>query len=370
MNTNAFTGVRGKAGVSRALFCACAGLLIGMPALADNATGTNGDPPLPAGAMNTGAAPARPMMQRPVHGPSCRGAVVGESTVTLSIGKSVLLPLREPARNRTVGNPAVVETMLVSPQTLYLLGQAVGSTNMIVQGASGACRIIDVVVNADSGGIQTSLAQLMPEERNIRVTTAGDHVVLSGSVSGAEAAQRAVEIARIYANTNGGKAGGVLNLMSIDSPQQVMLEVKVAEVDKTLLDQLGAKVNLGGGFGSWTGGLVSSLLTGASNTLSFSKSNKLPLSLTVDAQKADSLVKILAEPNLATLSGQEATFLAGGEVFIPVPQGGSNGGITLQQENYGVSLKFTPTVLSNGRINLQVAPEVSQLSSTGVSISQ
>jgi pilus assembly protein CpaC len=150
-----------------------------------------------------------------------------------------------------------------------------------------------------------------------------------------------------------------------------MLEVKVAEVDKTLINQLGASLNIQGGFGSWTGALVSSLLAGVSSGISVNKNNKLPFQVSVDAQKTDNLVKILAEPNLVTISGQEATFLAGGEVFIPVPQSSSTGAtsIVLQQEDFGVGLKFTPTVLGNGRINLKVAPEVSELSPTGVTLS-
>jgi pilus assembly protein CpaC len=159
-------------------------------------------------------------------------------------------------------------------------------------------------------------------------------------------------------------------MLTVDSPQQVMLEVKVAEVDKTLINQLGSALNIQGGFGSWTGALVSSLLAGVSSGIAVNKNNKLPFQVAVDAQKTDNLVKILAEPNLVTISGQEATFLAGGEVFIPVPQSSSTGAtsIVLQQEDFGVGLKFTPTVMSNGRINLRVAPEVSELSPTGVTL--
>jgi pilus assembly protein CpaC len=331
--------------------------------------------PVPASAAGAATATA------PLHGPNCTGSIRGENTVFVSVGKSALVPVDEPVRNRTLGNPAVAQATMVSPQTLYVLGESVGTTNMIVQGRSGACQIIDVVVNVDSGGLQASLTQLMPEEHGIRVSTAADNLVLSGHVSSAQAAQQAVEIATVYSNHTGadgtgatagtGKSGGVLNMLSVDSPQQVMLEVKVAEVDKTLINQLGSALNIQGGFGSWTGALVSSLLAGVSSGLAVSKNNKLPFQVAVDAQKTDNLVKILAEPNLVTISGQEATFLAGGEVFIPVPQSSSTGAtsIVLQQEDFGVGLKFTPTVLGNGRINLRVAPEVSELSPTGVTLS-
>ncbi|MFP3275066.1 MAG: type II and III secretion system protein family protein, partial [Paraburkholderia sp.] len=325
----------------------------------------------PAPASAAGAA----MATAPLHGPNCTGSIRGENTVFVPVGKSVLVPVDEPVRNRTLGNPAIAQATMVSPQTLYVLGESVGSTNMIVQGRSGACQMIDVVVNVDSGGLQASLTQLMPEERGIRVSTAADNLVLAGHVSSAQAAAQAVEIATVYSSHSSAdgaaKGGGVLNMLSVDSPQQVMLEVKVAEVDKTLMNQLGASVNIQGGFGSWTGALVSSLLAGVSSGISVNKANNLPFQVSVDAQKTDNLVKILAEPNLVTISGQEATFLAGGEVFIPVPQSSSTGATTivLQQEDFGVGLKFTPTVLGNGRINLKVAPEVSELSPTGVTLS-
>jgi pilus assembly protein CpaC len=388
-----------------------AGLLAAQPAMGQPLTGkgatlpqpTPGTPlqmtismaPVPAaGAAGTAAAAAA--MSQPLRGPNCKGDIGNVTNVAVPVGKSTLVQLAEPARNRSLGNPTIVMATLVSPRTLYLVGMSVGTTNMIIQGASGACQMIDVMVGVDSAGLQQSLSQLLPGEHGIRVSTAAGNLVLAGNVSSAVAAQQAVEIARAYANAqptqqsqstssgvgngmNGANAqfsssGGsttIINMMTIDSPQQVMLEVKVAEVSKTLLDQLGSSLNLQGGFGSWTGALVTSLLSGAQTIIAGSKANHLPFKAAIDAQKTDELTKILAEPNLVTISGQEASFLAGGKVFIPVPQSNTTGGttITLQEEEFGVGLKFTPTVLGNGRINLKVAPEVSQLSPTGVTVS-
>ncbi|UVE70262.1 type II and III secretion system protein family protein (plasmid) [Burkholderia pyrrocinia] len=313
----------------------------------------------------------------PLRGPNCVGAVRESTSVSVPLGKSLLVPMPEPVRNRTIGNPAVAQATMVSPQTLYILGLSVGTTNMIVQGKSGACRVIDVAVGADAGGLQASLQQLLPAERDIHVSTAAGTIVLAGSVSNSQAAQQAMQIARAYGDSGsdpaaGGKpGGGVLNMLSVTSPQQVMLEVKVAEVSKTLINQMGSALNIQGGFGSWSGALVSSLLAGVSSAVAFSKANNKPFNIAADAQNTDNLVKILAEPNLVTISGQEATFLAGGKIFIPIPQSSGNGisTITLQEEEFGVALKFTPTVLSNGRISLKVAPEVSELSQTGVTLS-
>ncbi|QBC32282.1 type II and III secretion system protein family protein [Pandoraea sp. XY-2] len=312
-------------------------------------------------------APVQPAVN--VRGPNCTGNLRSTRDVTVPIGKSTILQLDEPVRNRTLGDPTVVQAAMVAPKTMYLLGLAVGTTNMIVQGRSGGCDVINVAVNSDAGGLQSSISQLMPDERNVRVTSAGGDLVLAGRVSSAASAQQVVEIAQAYAK-RGKTEGHVLNMMAVDAPQQVMLEVKVAEVSKTLINQMGSALNLQGGFGSWTGGIVSSLLSGAGTLLSASKSNRLPLSMQLDAQKTDNLVKILAEPNLVTLSGQEASFLSGGKIFIPVPQSSSNGTttITLQQEEFGVALRFLPTVLDGDRINLKVAPEVSELSPTGVTL--
>ncbi|MGU8080272.1 type II and III secretion system protein family protein [Burkholderia pyrrocinia] len=313
----------------------------------------------------------------PLRGPNCVGAVRESSSVSVPLGKSLLVPMPEPVRNRTIGNPAVAQATMVSPQTLYILGLSVGTTNMIVQGKSGACRVIDVAVGADAGGLQASLLQLLPGERDIHVSTAAGTIVLAGTVSSSQAAQQAVQIARAYGDSagdagGGGKQGaGVLNMLSVTSPQQVMLEVKVAEVSKTLINQMGSAFNIQGGFGSWSGALVSNLLAGVASGAIFNKANNKPFSISADAQNTDNLVKILAEPNLVTISGQEATFLAGGKIFIPIPQSSGNGtsSITLQEEEFGVALKFTPTVLANGRISLKVAPEVSELSQTGVTLS-
>ncbi|MCA8245015.1 type II and III secretion system protein family protein, partial [Burkholderia sp. AU32262] len=313
----------------------------------------------------------------PLRGPNCVGAVHESTSVAVPLGKSLLVPMPEPVRNRTIGNPAVAQATMVSPQTLYILGLAVGTTNMIVQGRSGACRVIDVAVGADAGGLQASLLQLMPNERDIHVSTAAGTIVLAGTVSSSQAAQQAVQIAHAYGDNagegaGGGKqGGGVLNMLNVTSPQQVMLEVKVAEVSKTLINQMGSAFNIQGGFGSWSGALVSNLLAGVASGAIFNKANNKPFSIAADAQNTDNLVKILAEPNLVTISGQEATFLAGGKIFIPIPQSSGNGtsSITLQEEEFGVALKFTPTVLANGRISLKVAPEVSELSQTGVTLS-
>ncbi len=327
-------------------------------------------------------------------GLTCNGEVASPAKIILPIGKSTLLKLPDPVTNRTLGNPNVAQAMLVSPETLYLLGVSVGTTNMILQGKRGGCSVIDVAVTMDPAGLMNTYKELLPEEKDIRVTAAADSLVLSGTVSDSIAVARAVELAQAYvrqpavmsqaaqqegmaSNQSAAVTGAnlqlqalrVINLLSVSSAQQVMLEVKVAEVSKSLIDKLGASVTGSPSSGMWTYNLLSNFLTG---TLG-GKANitrATGTSIAIEAEKKDGMVKILAEPNVMAISGQEGSFLAGGKILIPVAQNNTGGGtsISLQEKEFGIGLRFTPTVLSGGRINLQVAPEVSELSKDGIGI--
>ena len=323
-------------------------------------------------------------------GPRCQGEAAKPAQLTLQLGKSNLMRLPEPVQHRSVGNPDVVQAMLVAPDTLYIAGVDIGTTNMIVQGKSGLCSVLEITVAMDAAPLQATLAAAMPEERdNIKVLAAGDTLILSGTVSDASAVARAVELANAYvrrplrplavtdrqgAGSNQGTsdAGGqgtgprLVNLLSVSAPQQVQLEVKIAEVSKSLLERLEAGVRWGSTSGSWGAVLLSNFLSGTSHSsLSAAKTNGNGLSIAPDKQ--DSLVRVLAEPNVMAISGQEGTFLAGGRFYVPVAQ--ENNRVTLEEKEYGVGLRFTPTVLSGGRINLHVAPEVSELSREGVGLS-
>jgi len=327
--------------------------------------------------------PARAAVR--ADGPRCTGEPAAPGRLALQLGKSTLMRLPEPVVNRSVGNPAVLQAMLVAPETLYLVGADVGSTNMIVQGRSGACSVIDVVVGMDTAGLQGALAALLPEEKNIKVAAAADTLVLSGTVENGVTMAQVLELAQAFvrnparALSRGEGAGSadsaapaagagprIVNLLGISAPQQVMLEVKIAEVSKTLLDKLegGASIRLKGG--EWTGGVAGNFLTGTARG-SFALLKSLENYLRLDGERQDGLVRILAEPTVMAVSGQEGSFLAGGTIFIPVAQ--DNNKVTLEEKEFGVGLRFTPTVLAGGRINLKVAPEVSELSRDGVGIS-
>ncbi|MGK5074344.1 type II and III secretion system protein family protein [Janthinobacterium sp. ZB1P44] len=326
-------------------------------------------------------------------GPRCGGEAATPGNLQLQVGKSSMLRLPEAVLARSVGNPAMLQAMLVAPDTLYLVGVDVGSTNMIIQGRSGVCSVVNVSVSMDPSGLQTTLAALMPEEKAIRVTAVADTLVLSGTVQDAGAVLRATELAHAYvrrataplalpkpadgtalpmaatAAAPGGAGSAnsrVINMLDVSAPQQVMLAVQIAEVSKSLLERLEVGATLRFASGSWATTLLSNFLSGTANgSLDVRKSNGQKL--TIEAQKQDGLVRILAEPTVMAISGQEGSFLAGGKIFIPVGQ--DNNKITLEEREYGVGLRFTPTVLSGGRINLKVAPEVSELSREGVGIS-
>ncbi|CAN7624124.1 type II and III secretion system protein family protein [Massilia sp. LjRoot122] len=340
-------------------------------------------------------APAKPQETRPLPTMGCSGEAARPATLSLNMGKSTMLRLPERVLNRSVGNPAIVQAMLVSPDTLYIAGVDVGSTNMIVQGKSGLCSVVDIVVSMDPATLQATLAAAMPDEKDIRVMAAADSLVLTGTVSDAGAITRAVELATAYvrrplrqlpsadkandndgviplANNNGSGAAvaaastRVVNLLNVSAPQQVQLEVKIAEVSKTLIERLETNAAFNINPGSWTAVLVSDFLSGkARGGIGGMKSNGNRL--IAEADKQDGLVRILAEPNVLAISGQEGTFLAGGKFYIPVSQ--DNNRITLEEKEFGVGLRFTPTVLSGGRINLRVAPEVSELSREGIGVS-
>lgn len=367
--------------------------------------------------------------------PQCREQIGAPQIVEVPAGKSRLLSLSEPITKLTIGSDGVAHAKLISPTSLYLYGSSVGSTNMILLGNSKRCSVYDVVVQLDPAPLLANILGVYPDEKGVAVRSVGDGIVLSGTVSDAVTAQQIEAMARSYVlrrtqatNQAGGvpPTGGtsntrnldtlVVNSLSVAAPQQVMLEVKVAEVSKTVLDQFGINFSrafaladgsgmrflngLLGGRGLVAGsasgttnarvgiGALNSITNGPSTAATTAPvgsatiggaTTTIPLigaqnatTLGIDAQKQDGLVKVLAEPTVMAISGHEGSFLAGGKIFIPVVQNNSNGGVvtySLEEKEFGVSLRFRPTVLADGRINLQVNPEVSELSTTGVTIS-
>lgn len=295
------------------------------------------------------------------------GVIDFSPRINATLGKSALLKLPDATSRVSIGDKDIADIILINPRELYLLGKKVGTTNVIIWGKNGQSTVVDINVGMDASGLQGKLQQIMPGEKNIVVSNASDSLVVSGSVFDATKVDRVMLIAEAYAGKK------VVNMLSVSAPQQVMLEVKMAEVSKSILDKLGAsfsatRSNGGVAYAIASGFLGLQAAGGASGggLLTITKDNT---TIKIDAENKDGLIKILAEPNIMAVSGQEGSFLAGGKIFIPVPQGTGTNTITLEEKDFGVGLRFTPTVLEGNVINLRVTPEVSELSATGTTIS-
>src|SRR5215831_2712960 len=303
----------------------------------------------------------------------------------LTAGKSRVLDLPVAIKRASLANPEVADTVVLSPTQIYLTGKATGVTNLTLWNESGKMMgMYDVVVSPDLSRLKENLHKAFPDEKGILVTASHDYITLSGTASSATNLSRAMSIAEAYAPKK------VINSMQVGGVQQVMLEVRVAEMSRELVRRLGINATamtpqgfgmtalnqlttmLGGNsFAGVSGGMTTAL----TNTLNLSQqatqavngafqfqTGNITWSGFVDALQQENIVKVLAKPTLVALSGQEAAFLAGGEFPIPVPQ--AFGLVTIQFKKFGVGLVFTPTILNSKHISLNVAPEVSELDFT------
>lgn len=329
--------------------------------------------------------------------------------------KSRIVTLESPVGRVSVGNPDIADIILIPPMDLYVLGKDIGTTNVFLWDRNNnLLGSLNVEVTHDLGSLKAKLHQLLPAH-TIQVHSAQRSVVLTGTVPDAATMNAAVRLAEGYlaqiqpakdaetfkqdsaSKREDKSVGQVINLLEIAGAQQVMLEVKVAEIARTELKRLNARFNAFALGSKWSGGGVNGGATFpdlvvtpgnfrvpvfdgiapagpavdefAPNDLviedqglfaSFLSSDFL-FNVAIDAAKEKGLAKILAEPTLTTLTGQEAKFLSGGEFPIPVPQG-INGAVTIEFKEFGVGLKFLPVVLSSGHINLKLNVSVSQLS--------
>lgn len=353
----------------------------------------------------------------------------GDSSPVYSVPlyKSTIVPLRRAAKRVSVGNPGVADILVIRGDELYVVGKALGSTNVVVWGDdSRVFSSFDVEVTHDIETLKAKLFQLLPGE-NIQVHSAQERLILSGQVSSAARMDAARELAggflpdcieaesdaptRPVAGSATGRSGGgsdaacknasVVNLMQVGGANQVMLKVTVAEVASTVVKKLDSNLNLlkfGARDGKLSGGAVNGgaafpeatavgsgalfpifdgvahpvgppqqffspntpTIDGAGAFLSYLEGN-LFVQAVLDVSRRNGLAKILSEPTLTTLTGQEAKFLSGGEFPVPVPRGLS-GNVTVEFKEFGVGLRFVPQVLDSGRINLDLKVSVSEIS--------
>ncbi|MGE0408822.1 MAG: type II and III secretion system protein family protein [Amphiplicatus sp.] len=290
------------------------------------------------------------------------GSAAVSKSIVLPLNKAAIVELPRAAADVLVSQPTVVDAVVRSPRRVYLLGLAVGQTNAFFFDSNGGQILnLEIQVERDLDALTDLLARLMPDTR-ITAEAINDTVVLRGPVQSGAQATNAADIAARFV----GDAEKVVTLLTVREPEQVMLKVRIVEMQRQLIKQLGIStsgtvtlnntvlslaaanaVSAAGGF------------TGGANIGNIGANNRGDLDLNFQALESTGLVRILAEPNLTAVSGESAKFLAGGE--FPVPVGQDDNGITIEFKEFGVGLGFTPVVMDKGRINLKIQTEVSEV---------
>jgi pilus assembly protein CpaC len=295
-------------------------------------------------------------------------------TIWVPLYKSHILELNTPVKKISIGNPDIADILIMQSGQLYILGRGLGTTNVLLwDNKNRLISAFDIEVTHDLDTLKAKLYDLLPGE-DIRVHSSQGTIVLSGQVTSLIKMNTAVEIASSFARPtkeDEEEISSVVNLMSVGGAQQVMLKVTVAEVSRHVLKELGVKfraVRDGGGdfiFGALApGGLTSVDVPSPAPLLAASRSlfanysdGSFMFNMAIEAAKENGSAKVLAEPTLTTLSGQQATFLAGGEFPIPVREDDST---TIVFKEFGIGLKFVPVVLDSDQINLKLNISVSE----------
>jgi pilus assembly protein CpaC len=312
----------------------------------------------------------------PVPVEASAGGQLNAKFLPLGIGKSVVVDLPRDVKDVLVADPKIANAVVRSAQRAYIIGAAVGQTNIIFFDSAGQqIAAYDIAVTRDLNGVRAALKQTLPNA-DIRIEGVGDGVILTGSASNPAEAQQAQELAvRLV-----GGADKVFNSIAVRGRDQVMLKVTVAEMQRNIIKQLG--VDLSGQLNYGTAVVnfnnvapftaLGRPLTNSSIAGNFGQtitpSGPVPsVTATLRAMESAGVVKTLAEPNLTAISGESATFIAGGEFPIPTGITCQNGGSgpcqpAISFKKFGISLNFTPVVLTEGRISLRVMTEVSEVS--------
>ncbi len=304
--------------------------------------------------------------------------------ISLIVGKSLVIESPSAVKRVSLAATAYADAIVLSTRQVYLTGKAPGLTNMTLWEGDNILAAVDVEVYPDTVRLKERLHEILPRETGIKVSSSHDSIILSGTVSSAANLSQVLAIA--------GPFGKVVNLLEVGGVQQVMLEVRVSEIQKNLGRRLGINFNgvssSGKTFGVSLLGNLTSLST--PNPAEFPVKNvdvaapgvNIASSVNavfrflhdgvtwtgfIDALKEQGLLTVLAEPTLTTLSGQTASFNAGGE--LPVPEASGLGTVAIKYKKFGVGLSFTPTVMSDGKISMQVSPSVSELDYTNAVVS-
>ncbi|MDH5297700.1 MAG: type II and III secretion system protein family protein [Desulfobulbaceae bacterium] len=310
----------------------------------------------------------------------------GGMPLELEMGSSRIIDTKYPVDWINIANPAVADVLVLTPKQIYVLGKTLGYTKVMLGQQGQARSMLDITVTLDATGLKEKLYQLYPSQQ-INVYGSEKGIVLSGTVTGPEVIEEVLRLAQSYlpaGAAGGGGAGtgksgaGITNLLKVGGNQQVLLEVKFAEVTRDTgkgwqfglgYGKAGSGSDVRGAAGIGKLGVTDfgalSALNAGSVLMNFTSNianvfvNIENVTAALQFLETEGLARTLAEPRLITLSGQQASFLAGGEFPIPVPD--ANGNTTITFKDYGVALTFTPIVLSDGRISLRVSPQVSDV---------
>ncbi len=289
-------------------------------------------------------------------GPAAGQQIVSqpEQVITVSKGSSALLVNPVPLQRFSLGDPGIADATIVSPIQVVISGKALGSTTLLIWDNTQQVKVYSVEVTADAPALERYIHALLPDE-DITVSASGNSVTLSGTVKDPGSVARAVDIAR-------GSGATVIDNLVAPPARQVLLQVRFAEITRSALKDWSAQLttlnpqNLSDN-GNWSAETVTD------GTISLLLDNQVAnLSALLKAAEQRGDLRSLAEPNLMTLPGREAYFLAGGRFPFPAVQGGTaSGAIGIQFEEFGIRLRFTPTLTRSGAIRLKLAPEVSSL---------
>lgn len=296
-------------------------------------------------------------------------ATRGADTQSLNLprGRSAAIDLPTDARDVIVSNPAIAEAMLHSPRRITVIGLAPGETDAVFLDGSGRA-ILNLRIRVDAGvsALQDTLARIVPGAQ-VNVEAVNESIILTGTVASPGESDRVALIARQFVAT----PDKVLNMLSVSGSDQVMVKARIVEVQRSSVKQLGVDLNsilANAGDGLLLSTISTFAVSGSQlggGVLDYSDG---PLvggtNATLRAFERAGLVRVLAEPNLTSVNGENAEFLAGGEFPVPVGRD-QNGNILISFKPYGVRLAFRPVVLSEGRISLQLSTEVSELTTTG-----
>jgi pilus assembly protein CpaC len=322
-----------------------------------------------------------PVAEPPTQNIRVAASDISSRSVALGVSKSVVIDFPRDIKDVLVADPKIANAVVRSTRRAYIIGIDVGQTNVFFFDADGKQMAgFDIAVTRNLNGIRAAIRQVLPDA-DITVEGVGDGVVLSGTVASQSEAQQAYDIATRVVSSGAvaaGAAGGskIVNAIVVHSRDQIMLKVTVAEVERDVIKQLG--INLSGSLGYGTAvvnfnntnpfSAYGQSLSGSSIAASFKS-----VTGTLQAMEQAGVIRMLAEPNLTAVSGETATFMAGGE--FPILNGYSCSAVatgtsvttcqpSISFKRFGVGLNFTPVVLSEGRISLKVSTEVSDLSSS------